>query len=84
MIGAIKLGPIDVVLFVCVICIILGMIFEAVGLLLIVPVFLPTLPDIKLGHIFKGVVSFAFADVIALALIILFPVFAIGLVELLR
>lgn len=42
------------------------------------------MPDIKLGHIFKGVVPFVFADVIALMLILLFPAIAIGLVELLR
>jgi len=123
MMEAMNMGPIGVVLFVCAICIVLGMIFEAVGLLLlIVPVFLPTLqlmgvdmiwfgiimvvvvemglitppigmnvftvravmPDIKLGHIFKGVVPFVFADVIALVLIILFPFIAVGLVGLLR
>ena len=123
MLDALNAGPFGVILFVCVICILLGMIFEAVGLLLlIVPVFLPTLqlmgvdmiwfgiimvvvvemglitppigmnvftvravmPDIRLGHIFKGVVPFVFADVIALILILLFPVIAVGLVELLR
>lgn len=123
MMDALQLGPIGVVLFVCVICIVLGMIFEAVGLLLlIVPVFLPTLqlmgvdmiwfgivmvvvvemglitppigmnaftvravmPDIKLGDIFRGVTPFVIADVIALALIILFPVIAVGLVGVLR
>jgi len=123
MMDAMNMGPFGVIVFVCVICIILGMIFEAVGLLLlIVPVFLPTLqlmgvdmiwfgiimvvvvemglitppigmnvftvravmPDIKLGHIFKGVIPFVFADVIALVLILLFPVIAIGLVEVLR
>lgn len=123
MMDALNMGPLGVILFVCAICIILRMIFEAVGLLLlIVPVFLPTLqlmgvdmiwfgiimvvvvemglitppigmnvftvravmPDIKLGHIFKGVIPFVFADVIALALILMFPVIAIGLVGLLR
>lgn len=117
------MGPLGVVLFVCLICIVLGMIFEAVGLLLlIVPVFLPTLqlmgvdmiwfgivmvvvvemglitppigmnaftvravmPDIKLGDIFKGVTAFVIADVVALVLIIAFPVIAVGLVTLLR
>jgi TRAP-type C4-dicarboxylate transport system permease large subunit len=118
-----NMGPLGVVLFICAICIVLGMIFEAVGLLLlIVPVFLPTLqlmgvdmiwfgivmvvvvemglitppigmnaftvravvPDIKLGDIFKGVTAFVIADLVALALIIAFPVIALGLVELLR
>lgn len=116
------MGPLGVVLFICATCIVLGMVFEAVGLLLIVPVFLPTLqlmgvdmiwfgiimvvvvemglirppigmhvftiravmPDIKLGHIFKGVIPFVFADVIALVLILVFPIIAIGPVGLLR
>lgn len=120
---ALELGPIGLVLFVCVICIILGMVFEAVGLLLlIVPVFLPALqlmgvdmiwfgivmvvvvemglitppigmnvftvravlPDLRLQDIFRGVASFVIADVIALALLILFPIIAVGLVEILR
>lgn len=123
MVEAWNMGPLGVVLFVCLICIVLGMIFEAVGLLLlIVPVFLPTLqlmgvdmiwfgivmvvvvemglitppigmnaftvravmPDIKLGDIFRGVTAFVIADVVALALIIAFPVIAVGLVGLLR
>jgi len=123
MVEAMNMGPLGVVLFVCLICIVLGMIFEAVGLLLlIVPVFLPTLqlmgvdmiwfgivmvvvvemglitppigmnaftvravmPDIKLGDIFKGVTAFVIADVVALVLIIAFPVIAVGLVTLLR
>lgn len=118
-----SMGPLGVVLFVCLVCIVLGMVFEAIGLLLlIVPVFLPTLqlmgvdmiwfgivmvvvvemglitppigmnvftvravmPDIKLGDIFKGVTAFVIADLVALALIIAFPVIAVGLVGLLR
>ena len=40
MVEDLNMGPLGVVLFICVICIILGMVFEAVGLLLlIVPVF---------------------------------------------
>lgn len=123
MVEDLNMGPLGVVLFICAICIVLGMVFEAVGLLLlIVPVFLPTLqlmgvdmiwfgiimvvvvemglitppigmnvftvravmPDIKLGDIFKGVIPFVFADLIALVLIVVFPVIAIGLVGLLR
>lgn len=123
MVEALEMGPIGVVLFVCAICIVLGMVFEAVGLLLlIVPVFLPTLqlmgvdmiwfgivmvvvvemglitppigmnvftvravmPDIRLGDIFRGVMAFVYADIVALALVILFPVLALGLVDLLR
>lgn len=118
-----NLGPIGIVMFICLICIILGMVFESVGLLLlIVPVFLPTLstigvdliwfgiimvvvvemglitppigmnvftvravmPDIRLVHIFRGVTPFVVADIVALALIVLFPLIAVGLVELLR
>lgn len=118
-----NMGPLGVVLFVCLICVVLGMVFEAIGLLLlIVPVFLPTLqlmgvdmiwfgiimvvvvemglitppigmnvftvravmPDIKLGDIFKGVTAFVIADLVALVLIIAFPVIAVGLVGLLR
>lgn len=123
MVEDLNMGPLGVVLFICAICIVLGMVFEAVGLLLlIVPVFLPTLqlmgvdmiwfgiimvvvvemglitppigmnvftvravmPDIKLSHIFKGVIPFVFADVIALILILAFPAIAIGLVGILR
>lgn len=123
MVEALELGPIGLVLFVCAICIILGMVFEAVGLLLlIVPVFLPALqlmgvdmiwfgivmvvvvemglitppigmnvftvravlPDLRLQDIFRGVTSFVVADVIALALLILFPAIAIGLIDILR
>ncbi len=118
-----NMGPIGVIIFVCLVCVVLGMVFEAVGLLLlIVPVFLPTLsalgvdliwfgiimvvvvemglitppigmnvftvravmPDIKLGHIFRGVTPFVIADIVALALIVVFPVIAVGLVGLLR
>jgi tripartite ATP-independent transporter DctM subunit len=117
-----KLSPLGVVMAVCFICIILGMIFEAVGLLLlIVPVFLPTLiemnvdlvwfgiimvvvvemglitppigmnvftvktvmADIDLRKIFAGVMPFVVADFVALALIIAFPVIAVGLGKLL-
>lgn len=52
-----QLGPIGVVIFVCAICIILGMIFEAVGLLLlIVPVFLPSLQLLGVDMIWFGII----------------------------
>ena len=119
LIEAMQLSPMGVVISVCVICIILGMIFEAVGLLLlIVPVFLPTLigmdvdliwfgivmvlvvemglitppiglnvfivrsviPDLELWPIFRGVLPFVAADFVALALLLVFPLIALGLV----
>ena len=57
LIEAMQLSPMGVVISVCVICIILGMIFEAVGLLLlIVPVFLPTLIGMDVDLIWFGIV----------------------------
>lgn len=112
------LGPTGVILAICVICILLGMVFETVGLLLLfVPVFLPTLialdvdliwfgilmvvvielglitppvgmnvftvktvmPDVGLGDIFRGVVPFVAADIVALLLILLVPALAVGI-----
>jgi tripartite ATP-independent transporter DctM subunit len=119
-VDSMQLSAIGTVFAVCVICIILGMIFEAIGiLLLIVPVFLPTLivmdvnliwfgivmvvvvelglitppigmnvftvrtmmPDLRLSRIFRGVMPFVIADLIALALLFGFPVIALGLVN---
>lgn len=52
-----QLGPVGVVLAVCVICILMGMIFEAVGiLLLVVPVFLPTLLAADVNLIWFGII----------------------------
>lgn len=52
-----QLSPFGVVVAVCVICIVMGMIFEAVGiLLLIVPVFLPTLVGLDVDLIWFGIV----------------------------
>ena len=115
-------GP-QIVLFVAFIAILMGMIFESIGiLLLLVPVFLPSLfaanvdmiwfgiivvlvteiglitppigmnvfvvrsvmPDIRLGHIFRGVTSFIVADLIALLLVFLIPSIAILLPSLMR
>jgi tripartite ATP-independent transporter DctM subunit len=114
-----QLSPAGTVFAVCVICIALGMIFEAIGiLLLIVPVFLPTLivqdvnliwfgivmvivvelglvtppigmnvftvrammPDIRLSRIFRGVMPFVAADLLALGLLFAFPAIATWLV----
>ena len=116
-----NLSAMGVVLAVCAICIFLGMIFESVGLLLlIVPVFLPTLiqmnvdliwfgivmivvvemglitppigmnvfvvktvvPDVALSRIFTGVTPFVVADFVALALILAFPIIAVGILDL--
>ncbi len=114
-----QLSPAGTVFAVCVICIGMGMIFEAIGiLLLIVPVFLPTLivqdvnliwfgivmvivvelglvtppigmnvftvrammPDIRLSRIFRGVMPFVAADLVALGLLFAFPAIATWLV----
>ena len=119
LVEAMRLSPAGTVFAVCVICIIMGMIFEAIGiLLLIVPVFLPTLiimdvdliwfgivmvvvvelglitppigmnvftvrtmmPDLRLSRIFRGVMPFVVADLVALALLFAFPAIAVGLV----
>jgi tripartite ATP-independent transporter DctM subunit len=56
-VDSLQLSAMGVVLAVCVICIILGMIFESVGLLLlIVPVFLPTLIQMNVDLIWFGIV----------------------------
>jgi tripartite ATP-independent transporter DctM subunit len=112
--------PMMVVILICAICIVLGMVFETIGiLLLIVPIFLPVLtdagvdliwfgivmvvvvelglitppvgmnvftvrsvvPDIALGKIFRGVVPFVLADLVALALLMIFPGIALWLVQ---
>ena len=117
-VAALNLSPLGVVIAVCLICIVMGMIFEAIGiLLLIIPVFLPTLlamnvdmvwlgivmvvviemglitppigmnvftvravmPNIALRDIFSGVIAFVIADMVALVLLIAFPIIAIGL-----
>jgi tripartite ATP-independent transporter DctM subunit len=54
---SLNLSAMGVVLAVCAICIVLGMIFESVGLLLlIVPVFLPTLIQMNVDLIWFGIV----------------------------
>jgi len=113
----------QIVIFVMFIAILMGMVFESIGiLLLLVPVFLPSLfaagvdmiwfgilvvlvtelglitppigmnvfvvrsvmPDIKLGHIFKGVVAFIVADLIALGLVFWLPEIATFLPKLME
>jgi tripartite ATP-independent transporter DctM subunit len=57
MVEAMKLSPTGTVFAICVICILLGMIFEAIGILLIiVPVFLPILIFQDVNLIWFGVV----------------------------
>ena len=112
-------SPMGTVFSICVICILLGMIFEAIGILLvIVPVFLPILisqdvnliwfgvvmilvvelglvtppigmnvftvrammPDIELPRIFRGVMPFVVADLVALGLLFAAPGIATWLV----
>ncbi|MFD2740620.1 TRAP transporter large permease [Sulfitobacter aestuarii] len=52
-----ELGPLGLVLAICVICVLLGMVFETIGLLLlIVPVFLPTLYGLGVDMIWFGIV----------------------------
>ena len=110
-----NLGPVGLVLLISAICILLGMVFESIGiLLLVIPVFLPSLdalgvdriwfgiiviivvelglitppiginvftvksavPDVPLTKIFRGVVPFVFADIVALLLILQIPIIA--------
>ena len=122
-IEAVDVSPIGVVLVICLILIVLGMVFDALAMILLtVPVFFPIVaslaldpiwfgivviivveiglitppiglnvfvvksvaPDVPLGEIFKGIVPFFLASVVALALIILFPAIALFLPGLMR
>jgi tripartite ATP-independent transporter DctM subunit len=122
-IDAVNVSPIGVVLTICLILIVLGMVFDALAMILLtVPVFFPIVaslgldpvwfgiiviivveiglitppiglnvfvvksvaPDVPLGEIFKGIVPFFLASVVALALIILFPAIALFLPGLMR
>src|SRR5512135_241126 len=119
LVGGMHLSPTGTVFAICVICILLGMIFESIGILLvIVPVFLPILisqdvnliwfgvvmilvvelglvtppigmnvftvrammPDIELPRIFRGVMPFVIADLVALGLLFAAPAIATWLV----
>ena len=118
-----QLSGTQLVMFVAGIALLMGMIFEAIGILvLLVPVFLPALglsgvdmiwfgiivvivseiglitppigmnvfvvksvlTDVKLKHIFSGVVPYILALLIALALLLLFPNIAMFLPNLMR
>lgn len=117
------LTPTQLVIFVCIIAIAMGMVFEAIGILvLLVPVFLPALqlsgvdmiwfgilvvlvseiglitppigmnvfvvksvlPEVRLGSIFRGVVPYIGALVLALVLVLMFPPIATFLPDLMR
>lgn len=118
-----NLSPLGLVIAVAIIAVLMGMVFESIGiLLLLVPVFLPTLiqsnvdmvwfgivvvlvtelglitppigmnvfvvksvmPSIRLTSIFRGVVPFIFADILALILVLLIPAIATFLPYLMR
>ncbi|GAB1380491.1 TRAP transporter large permease [Pararhodobacter sp.] len=50
------LGPVGLVLLICAICVLLGMVFESIGiLLLIIPVFLPALSALGVDLIWFGI-----------------------------
>jgi TRAP-type C4-dicarboxylate transport system permease large subunit len=50
------LGPVGLVLMICGICVLLGMVFESIGiLLLIIPVFLPALESLGVDLIWFGI-----------------------------
>jgi tripartite ATP-independent transporter DctM subunit len=56
-VDALGLGPIALVVMICAICIVLGTIFESIGiLLLIIPVFLPSLRALGVDLIWFGVI----------------------------
>ncbi|WP_424988127.1 TRAP transporter large permease [Microbulbifer sp. S227A] len=51
-----QLGPVGLVLMICAICVLLGMVFESIGiLLLIIPVFLPSLSSLGVDLIWFGI-----------------------------
>ncbi|MCM2562957.1 TRAP transporter large permease [Lutimaribacter sp. EGI FJ00015] len=120
LVDAFAIGPLTIVVLVCAICLVLGMVFETIGiLLLITPIFLPVLhdagvdliwfgivmiivielglitppiglnvftvrsvmPGIALGNIFRGVIPFVIADLVALALLLAFPGIALALLH---
>lgn len=118
-----ELSPMQLVIFICLIAIVMGMVFEAIGILvLLVPVFLPALsingvdmiwfgilvvlvseiglitppigmnvfvvksvlPDVRLSAIFRGVVPYIAALVLALILVLAVPGIATFLPSLMR
>ncbi|MEQ3626247.1 MAG: TRAP transporter large permease [Celeribacter sp.] len=123
LVDAWSLTPFQLVVFVCIIAILMGMVFEAIGILvLLVPVFLPALmisgvdmvwfgilvvlvseiglitppigmnvfvvksvlPDVSLGAIFRGVLPYIAALVLALILVLFIPGIATLLPGLMR
>lgn len=57
LVDAFAVGPLTIVMMICGICILLGMVFETIGiLLLIVPIFLPVLHDAGVDLIWFGIV----------------------------
>jgi tripartite ATP-independent transporter DctM subunit len=51
-----ELGPVGLVLMICAICVLLGMVFESIGiLLLLIPVFLPSLSSLGVDLIWFGI-----------------------------
>lgn len=118
-----ELSPMQLVIFICLIAIVMGMVFEAIGILvLLVPVFIPALsingvdmiwfgilvvlvseiglitppigmnvfvvksvlPDVRLSAIFRGVVPYIAALVLALILVLAVPGIATFLPSLMR
>ena len=56
-VDALGLGPIELIVTICAICIVLGMVFESIGILvLIIPVFLPSLRALHVDLIWFGVI----------------------------
>lgn len=123
LVNDLNLTPLGLVLAICVICLLMGMVFESLGiLLLIIPVFLPSLGamgvdllwfgvvailvielglisppigmnvfavravanDIKLTHIFAGVMPYIVAMLAGLVLLFLFPEIATWLPSAMR
>ncbi|MEQ9811970.1 MAG: TRAP transporter large permease [Azospirillaceae bacterium] len=123
LVESLDLGPLAIILAIALICVLLGMVFESIGILvLVIPVFLPTLmaadidliwfgiiviivvemglitppigmnvftvksvvPDVPLTAIFRGVIPFVFADLVALLLILALPGLALWLPGLMR
>ncbi|WP_302140076.1 TRAP transporter large permease [Halomonas alkalicola] len=56
-VNSLNLGPMEIVMLIAAICIVLGMVFESIGILfLVIPVFLPTLLASNIDMIWFGIV----------------------------
>lgn len=56
-IKSLDLSPLGVVIAICVLCILLGMVFESLGILvLIIPAFMPTLIDLRVDLVWFGII----------------------------